>query len=83
MPECVYLSSLKSIYIRPMLQRFLITLVALSIVSCASSATAKRTVKPIYHHSYYKKHAYFKHYRVGRIHLKLFEKQGVKTVKKS
>jgi hypothetical protein len=66
-----------------MIARVCILALAVFFCSCASSSSGKKTVKPRYHHSYYKKHVYFKHVRVGRMHLKLFEKQGVKTVKKN
>jgi hypothetical protein len=65
-----------------MIGRFFIYLMCLLFFACSTTAGAKKTVKPRYHHSYYKKHVYFKHARVGRVHIKLFEKQGVKTVKK-
>jgi hypothetical protein len=57
----------------------------LVFAGCSSSASSRTTkaVKPRFHNTYYKKHIYYKHLRVGRVHLKLFEKQGVKTVKKN
>ena len=45
-------------------------------------STTTQAAKPRYHKGYYKKSIYFKHYRAGRVHIKLFEKQGAKTVKK-
>jgi hypothetical protein len=70
-----------------MLKRILlIGLLAVVLTSCKAliaGPNAKKTVQPRYHKGYYKKHTYFKHYRVGRVHIKLFEKQGVKTVKKN
>ncbi|NJN41161.1 MAG: hypothetical protein HC811_01890 [Flammeovirgaceae bacterium] len=38
-------------------------------------------VKPRYHKSWYKNHVHRKRIEVGRIKIKLFEKQGVKTVR--
>ena len=72
-------------YISDMLARFLIVLVCAALCSCGTFPLTgnKKTVKPRYHHSYYKKHIYHKHLRVGKVHIKLFEKQGVKTVKKN
>ena len=57
----------------------------LMLTGCSSGNSTKTTkaVKPRFHNTYYKKHVYYKHVRAGRIHLKLFEKQGVKTVKKN
>ena len=37
--------------------------------------------KPRYHHGWYKDHVWRKKIRLGRIHIRWFEKQGVKTVK--
>ena len=37
--------------------------------------------KPRYHHTWYKDHRWRKKIQVGRIRLRLFEKQGVKTAK--
>lgn len=66
-------------------QILFIGLVALLLASCGVMAgpNAKKTVKPVYHKGYYKKHIYHKNYHVGRVQFKLFEKQGTKTVKKN
>ena len=61
-----------------LLMVFLIGLLA----SCKSSDATTKAAQPRYHKGYYKKSIYFKHYRVGRVHIKLFEKQGTKTVRK-
>ncbi|HEY5690943.1 MAG TPA: hypothetical protein VIS49_05745 [Cyclobacteriaceae bacterium] len=37
--------------------------------------------KPRYHHTWYKDHKWHKKIRAGRIRLRLFEKQGTKTVR--
>jgi hypothetical protein len=68
-----------------MFGRILIVIGCLALTGCGIFPLSgnKKTVKPRYHHSYYKKHIYHKHLRVGRVHIKLFEKQGVKTVKKN
>ena len=70
-----------------MLKRILlIGLLAVVLTSCKAlfaGPNAKKTVAPRYHKGYYKKHVYHKNYHVGRVQIKLFEKQGVKTVKKN
>lgn len=40
-----------------------------------------KVVKPRYHHSWYKDHKWRKKIQIGRFRIRLFEKQGVKTVK--
>lgn len=69
-----------------MLKRILfIGSIAVLLTSCGVVAgpNAKKTVKPVYHKGYYKKHTYHKNYHIGRVQFKLFEKQGTKTVKKN
>ena len=54
------------------------------IASCSVfSSAGQKTVKPRFHHGYYKKHLYHKTPHVGRVQFRLFEKQGVKTVRKN
>jgi hypothetical protein len=62
---------------------FLLVILWAAITSCSTQAGGKKTVKPRFHRGYYKKHIYHKTPHVGRIHFRLFEKQGVKTVKKN
>ncbi|NOT76399.1 MAG: hypothetical protein HOP08_15830 [Cyclobacteriaceae bacterium] len=40
-----------------------------------------KVAKPIYHHTWYKNSRWHKKIQVGRIRVRWFEKQGVKTVK--
>ena len=52
--------------------------------ACSSSGKTYHTVKvkkPIYHHGYYKDSRWHKKLQVGRIRIRWFEKQGVKTVR--
>lgn len=67
-----------------MLRRILLMVILVGVLaSCKSSgSTTTKAAQPRYHKGYYKKSIYFKHYRAGRVHIKLFEKQGAKTVKK-
>lgn len=60
-------------------------LMSILLISCGVVAgpNAKKTVRPVYHKGYYKKHVYHKNYHVGRVQIKLFDKQGTKTVKKN
>lgn len=69
-----------------MLKQFLLMVVVIGLfASCRPSAAASNSTpaaQPRYHKGYYKKHIYRKRYHIGRLELKLFEKQGTKTVKK-
>lgn len=59
----------------------LLLLLCVGASACQSSKGATiETVKPKYHHSWYKKHVYKKKWHLGRIHFRP-EKQGVKKVK--
>lgn len=58
----------------------LILLAAVICIQCSSSHTVLVT-KPRYHKSWYKDHRWRKKIKVGRIHIPLFEKQGVKKVR--
>ena len=49
--------------------------------SWKSSDSNHRAAQPRYHKNCTKK-SIFKHYRVGRVHIKLFEKQGTKLSEK-
>jgi hypothetical protein len=52
--------------------------------ACGSSDKTYHTVKvikPVYHHTWYKDSRWHKKLQVGRIRIRWFEKQGVKTVK--
>lgn len=52
--------------------------------ACGSSDKTYHTVKvtkPVYHHSWYKNSRWHKKLQVGRVRIRWFEKQGVKTVK--
>lgn len=50
------------------------------IQACAPSNGMSNTVKPRYHHTWYKKHTYKKKWHIGRLYLRP-EKQGVRSVK--
>jgi hypothetical protein len=52
--------------------------------SCSIFDKSGHTVKvtrPVYHHGYYKDSRWHRKLQVGRIRIRWFEKQGVKTVK--
>ena len=61
--------------------------IALGLVSCMFACSGSQkghfvsTKKPIYHHTWYKNSRWHNKLQVGRVRLRLFEKQGVKTVK--
>ena len=61
---------------------FIIGLVLL-LASCGGSKTyhTVKVVKPVYHHGWYKNSRWHKKIQVGRVRVRWFEKQGVKTVK--
>jgi transposase len=57
-----------------------LTIAAFALASsCASGG--ETVVKPRYHKSWYKKHTWNKRWRIGRLQVRPFEKQGVKKVK--
>jgi hypothetical protein len=68
-----------------MIARLAFALLFCGILSSCSvfSSSGQKTVKPRFHRGYYKKHIYHKTPHVGRVQLRLFEKQGVKTVRKN
>ena len=57
--------------------------VFLLLSACRGNKTyhTVKVIKPIYHHGYYKNSVWHKKLQVGRIRIRWFEKQGVKTVK--
>ncbi len=56
----------------------IVTLVALL---CGCSSRGTEVAKPRYHKSWYKNHKWNKKWKVGRIQVKPFEKQGTRKVK--
>lgn len=40
-----------------------------------------KVIKPIYHHTWYKNSRWHKKIQVGRVRVRLFEKQGARSVK--
>ncbi|MDZ4714156.1 MAG: hypothetical protein SH819_01695 [Cytophagales bacterium] len=64
--------------------KLVILLLAFLLLGACSGSKNSHTVrvkKPIYHHTWYKNSRWHKKIHVGRIHFRLFEKQGVRTVK--
>jgi hypothetical protein len=59
-----------------------VLLLGMSACGSVSGKTVTEAAQPRFHKGYYKKHVHRKRYHIGRIHIKLFEKQGTKTVKK-
>ncbi len=58
--------------------------ILLLLVGCGGAGKSYHTVKvvkPIYHKGYYKDSRWHKKLQYGRIRIRWFEKQGVKTVK--
>ncbi len=55
----------------------------LLISACSSQKTyhTVKVIRPIYHRTWYKNSRWHQRLQVGRIRLRWFEKQGVKTVK--
>ncbi|MEQ9591312.1 MAG: hypothetical protein RLN86_01875 [Cyclobacteriaceae bacterium] len=61
---------------------FVIVLCFLVLSACSRHKYhTVKVKKPRIHHSWYKDHKWHKKIQVGRIRLRLFERQGVKTVK--
>lgn len=64
--------------------RYLVIIGCMLILNACGGSGKTRTVnvaKPIYHHSWYKDSRWHKKIQVGRVRIRWFEKQGVKTVK--
>lgn len=56
----------------------------LVLTACGGTGKTYHTInviKPIYHHGYYKKSVWHKKLQLGKLRIRWFEKQGVKTVK--
>lgn len=55
----------------------------LVLTACGSSGQSNnvKVAKPVYHHTWYKNSRWHKKIQVGRVRIRWFEKQGVKTVK--
>ena len=61
---------------------FIAVLFSLFLFSCSKHNYHTVTVsKPRIHNGWYKHHVWHKSIKAGRIHLRLFEKQGTKKVK--
>lgn len=54
--------------------------IALVVSSCMRGPT-ETVVKPRYHHSWYRNHVYNKKYKIGRLRVRFFERQGVRKVR--
>ena len=64
--------------------KYILTIGFLLLLAACQSSHNNRTVKvikPINHRGYYKDSRWHKKLQVGRIRIRWFEKQGVKTVK--
>lgn len=50
--------------------------------ACGSSDKTHnvKVIKPVYHHTWFKNSRWHKKIQVGRVRIRWFEKQGVKTV---
>ncbi|CAN5138789.1 hypothetical protein BH09BAC3_BH09BAC3_32090 [soil metagenome] len=61
----------------------LIVSICLLFGACSSNKTyhTVNVAKPIYHHGWYKNSRWHKKIQVGRVRIRWFEKQGVKSVK--
>jgi hypothetical protein len=49
------------------------------VAGCSSRGVS--VAKPRYHKSWYKNHKWNKRYKIGRLQVRPFEKQGVKKIK--
>lgn len=64
--------------------KYLFTIGLCLLLGACGSSKGYHTVKvakPIYHHTWYKHSRWHKKIQVGRIRIRWFEKQGVKTVR--
>ena len=61
----------------------LIVGICLFLGACGGSKSyhTVKVTKPVYHHGWYKNSRWHKKIQVGRVRIRWFEKQGVKTVK--
>jgi len=61
---------------------FIVGLCAL-LIACGAGKGYRtvKVTKPIYHHGWYKNSGWHKKIQIGRVRIRWFEKQGVKTVK--
>jgi hypothetical protein len=55
----------------------------LVLAACSGSGKTHsvKVIKPVYHHTWYKNSRWHKKIQVGRVRIRWFEKQGVKTVR--
>jgi hypothetical protein len=65
------------------MQRWLLLLILLVCLGSCGSHTyhTMKVIRPIYHHTWYKNSRWHKKIQVGRIRVRLFEKQGARPVK--
>ena len=56
-------------------------IMVLCFASCSHKYHTVKVAKPVYHHGYYKNHKFHRKLQVGRVRIRWFEKQGVKTVR--
>jgi len=63
--------------------RYSLLVLTLMLACIASGCSSRGTevAKPRYHKSWYKKHRWNKKWKVGRLQVRPFEKQGTKKVK--
>jgi len=62
-------------------RQFIYVVCCLLLMSCQPTYHTVQVTKPRLHKSWYKNHVYHKKIGIGRIRIKLFEKQGTKLVK--
>lgn len=73
-----------TILARYTIMKFLLFIVAGVLLGACSGSKISHTTrvhKPIYHHTWYKKSKWHNTIHLGRVHLRLFEKQGTRIVK--
>lgn len=64
--------------------KYLFLIGSILLLGACSGSKSTHTVsvrKPIYHHTWYMNSRWHKKLHVGRVHLRLFEKQGTRIVK--
>jgi len=65
-----------------MLMKYVLAILFLLFLgACSSGSHTVKAKKPVYHHTWYKNSRWHNKIQVGRVRLKIFEKQGVKTVR--
>ncbi|HQQ97726.1 MAG TPA: hypothetical protein PLX35_10700 [Cyclobacteriaceae bacterium] len=64
------------------MRRCLLLVLVFALGSCGSQTYhTVKVIKPIYHHTWYKNSRWHKRIQVGRMRVRLFEKQGARPVK--